>query len=68
MERDQTRHKVQISKDVATFVKKILVAEREGRFSEIKDEDAMIKMLDKLTVDVTEKEVLEWSNKTRSDK
>lgn len=61
-------HKVQIGKDIAQFVKRILVAEREGRFSEIKDEESMLKMIDGLTVSVTDQEILNWSNKTRVEK
>lgn len=60
-------HKVQISKDVAIFVKKILVAEREGKFSELKTENHITDLLEKMTLEVTDKEIMEWSNKTRSE-
>lgn len=65
--RHHMSHKVQISKEVAVFVKKVLVAEREGKFSEIKTEERILNMLDNMTLEVTDKEILEWSSKTRSE-
>lgn len=66
--RHHMSHKVQIGKEIAQFVKRILVAEREGRFSENLDDEGLLSMIDGLSTTVTEQEILNWSNKTRTEK
>lgn len=66
--RHHMSHKVQIGKEIAQFVKRILVAEREGRFSENLDDEGLLSMIDGLSTTVTEQEILNWLNKTRTEK
>lgn len=57
-------HKIQIGKDVAQFVQRILFAGRKGKFSEDISDEGILKMIEGMSVTVTDKELTEWTRKT----